>query len=149
MVRRKETPLERQRRWKNNPKNQDKWIVRHVNDATKNLIQLHVEPIIVGTTEQLQQCRALVEIFTSGLPVPWLEAYRGPTRLGVDAENSESIISAVPYLKISTQVLGAGVYGNVYSATRPSDGTFLAVKVQIIKFKHGIEYVQSRLIRCI
>ena len=147
MVRRKETPLERQRRWKNNPKNQDKWIVRHVNDATKNLIQLHVKPIIAGTPEQLQQCRALVEVFTSGLPIPWREAYRGPTRIGVEVENSESITSTVPYLKLNTHVLGAGVYGSVYSATRQSGDSVLAVKEQIIKFKHGIEYVQSKLLR--
>ena len=143
MVRRKETPLERQRRWKNNPKNQDKWIVRHVNDATKNLIQRHVEPIIAGTPEQLQQCRALVEVFTSGLPIPWREAYRGPTRMW----NSDSTTFTVPYLRLSTQVLGAGVFGNVYSATSKSGDSVLAVKEQIIKFKHGIEYVQSKLLR--
>jgi hypothetical protein len=143
MVRRKETPLERQRRWKNNPKNQDKWIVRHVNDATKNLTQRHVEPIIAGTPEQLQQCRALVEIFTSGLPIPWREAYRGPTRMW----NSDSTTFTVPYLRLSTQVLGAGVFGNVYSAKSKSGDSVLAVKEQIIKFKHGIEYVQSKLLR--
>ena len=117
-------------------------------DATKKLMQADVEPIIVGTPVQLQQCRELVEMFTSGLPIAWREAYRGPTKKEVDVENSESTISTVPYLKINTEVLGAGVYGNVYSATRRlSGGPVLAVKEQIIKFKHGIEHVQSKLLR--
>ncbi len=128
--------MERQRRWKNNPKNQDKWIVRHVNDATKNLIQAHVDP--------LQQCRSLVEMFTSGLPIAWREAYRGPSKIG----NSDSNTSTVhPYLKFSAQLLGAGTFGNVYSATSQSGDSVLAVKEQIIKFKHGIEYVQSKPMR--
>jgi hypothetical protein len=116
-------------------------------DATKKLMQADIEPIIVGTPVQLQQCRELVEMFTSGLPIAWREAYRGPTKKEVDVENSESTISTVPYLKINTKVLGAGVYGNVYSATRFSGGLVLAVKEQIIKFKHGIEHVQSKLLR--
>jgi hypothetical protein len=147
MVRRKETPLERQRRWKRNPKNQDKWVVRHVIDATKKLMESHGEPIIVGTPVQLQQCRELVEMFTSRLPIAWREAYRGPTRIGVDVDTSDDTTSPSPYLKFSPHVLGAGAFGSVYSATRQSGDSVLAVKEQIIKFKHGIEYVQSKLLR--